>query len=208
MIEELLAQEEGKTLEFKENTHSLGGIVKTVVAFANTAGGILVIGVKNRTKEIVGLIDVLKEEERVANAIADSVAPLLVPDIEMRAYREREILILRVPHAAGPFYIKSDGEKQGTYIRFGSTNRVVDEEMLSALRLFAANLSFDETSQINGLRKVLRDFPEKNGGETPSIVSSSDLTLVKERWAWCVVPSGVFVTSQGKNSELLAASGN
>ena len=66
----------------------------------------------------------------------------------------------------------------------------------------------DENAAINGLRKVLRDFPEKNGGETPSIVSSSDLTLVKERWAWCVVPSGVFVTSQGKNSELLAASGN
>ncbi len=151
MIEALLAQEEGKILEFKENTHSLGGIVKTVVAFANTAGGILVIGVKNGTKEVVGLADVLKEEERVANAIADSVIPLLVPDIEMHAYREREILILRVPHAAGPFYIKSDGEKHGTYIRFGSTNRVVDEEMLSALRLFAANLSFDETPQLKGI---------------------------------------------------------
>jgi len=151
VIEELLAQEEGKTLEFKENTHSLGGIVKTVIAFANTAGGILVIGVKNRTKEIIGLADVLKEEERVANVIADSVSPLLVPDIEMHAYREREILVLRIPHAAGPFYVKSDGEKQGTYIRFGSTNRVVDEEMLSSLRLFAANLSFDETPQLKGI---------------------------------------------------------
>lgn len=150
MLEELLTQEEGKTLEFKENTHSLGGIVKTIVAFANTAGGILVIGVKNRTKEIIGLADVLKEEEKVANAIADSVFPLLVPDIEMHTYREKEILILRVPHAAGPFYIKAEGEKHGTYIRFGSTNRIVDEEMLTSLRLFAANLSFDETPQPKG----------------------------------------------------------
>ena len=38
MIEEYLAQNESKTLEFKENTRSLAGVVKTVIAFANTSG--------------------------------------------------------------------------------------------------------------------------------------------------------------------------
>ena len=46
MIEELLASNEGKTVEFKETTQSLHGIVKTVIAFANTAGGTLIIGVE------------------------------------------------------------------------------------------------------------------------------------------------------------------
>jgi hypothetical protein len=40
MIEDLLAKEEGKTLEFKENTKSLPKIIQTIVAFANTAGGL------------------------------------------------------------------------------------------------------------------------------------------------------------------------
>ena len=54
MLEELLSKNEGKTLEFKENSQSLQKIIQTIIAFANTAGGILLIGVKNETKEIVG----------------------------------------------------------------------------------------------------------------------------------------------------------
>jgi len=48
MIQKLLARNEGKTLEFKENAESLNGIIKTVIAFANTAGGIIVIGVEDK----------------------------------------------------------------------------------------------------------------------------------------------------------------
>lgn len=39
MIEEFLKQNEGKTLEFKENSDNLPGIIRTVIAFANTSGG-------------------------------------------------------------------------------------------------------------------------------------------------------------------------
>ncbi len=37
MIENLITKNEGKTLEFKENTRSLAKIIQTVIAFANTA---------------------------------------------------------------------------------------------------------------------------------------------------------------------------
>ena len=67
MLEELLTKEEGKTIEFKENTKSLQKIVQTIVAFANTAGGTLVIGIKDKTKDVIGLANVLEEEERIAN---------------------------------------------------------------------------------------------------------------------------------------------
>ena len=59
----------------------------------------------------------------------------------------------------------------------------------------------DENAAINGLRKVLRDLPTKSGGEIPSQVSSSDLDPVKERWAWSVLPSGVFVMLRGQDRE-------
>ncbi len=59
----------------------------------------------------------------------------------------------------------------------------------------------DENAAINGLRKVLRDLPRKTGGEISSKVSGSDLAFVKERWAWCVLPSGVLVIPQRHNSE-------
>jgi putative transposase len=61
----------------------------------------------------------------------------------------------------------------------------------------------DENAAINGLKKVLRDLPQKNEGEHPSIVSGSDLAFVKERWAWCVLPSGVFIHSRGQNGDVI-----
>lgn len=150
MIEQLLAENEGKTIEFKETTRSLNGIIKTVVAFANSAGGIIVIGVKDKTKELVGLPQVLSEEERLASAISDSILPLLTPDIEIQSSRGKELLIIRVSHGIGPYYLKSEGPERGVYVRFGSTNRSVDAEMLDSLRLLAKKISYDELPHPQG----------------------------------------------------------
>ena len=150
MIEEILKSNEGKTLEFKENLRSIPGIVKTVIAFANTAGGIIVVGVEDKTKKIVGVGDPLAEEERLASVINDSISPLLVPDIEIITYRNKELIIINVPHATGPIFLKSAGMEKGTYIRFGSTNRVVDSETLKSLKNFAKNICFDELPDIQG----------------------------------------------------------
>ncbi|NGX59344.1 MAG: hypothetical protein KR126chlam3_00495 [Chlamydiae bacterium] len=53
MIEDLISRNEGKTLEFKENTQPLEKIIQTIIAFANTAGGVIVIGVKDLKKEVI-----------------------------------------------------------------------------------------------------------------------------------------------------------
>ena len=144
MLEELLTKEEGKTLEFKENTKSLQKIVQTIVAFANTAGGTLVIGVKDKTKEVVGLANVLEEEERIANVIADSVCPLLIPSLQLHTWRDRDLLLISVPHGFGPYYIKSKGIEEGTYVRFGSTNRLADATSILEIQRLKEHKYFDE----------------------------------------------------------------
>ena len=144
MIEELIQQEEGKTLEFKENSKGLDRIIHTIVAFANTAGGKILIGVKDKTKEIVGLEDPVTEEMRLANAIADSIEPLFNPDIHVVSWRNKEFLLIQVPHSVGPYYAKSKGLKKGTYIRLGSTNRLADAAILAELQRLGENECFDE----------------------------------------------------------------
>ncbi len=74
----LINQPEGKTLEFKRDLSSPKPLLKTLVAFANTAGGKLIIGVTD-DKQIIGVEHPLDEEERLANIIADSIAPRLSP---------------------------------------------------------------------------------------------------------------------------------
>src|ERR1700688_3927258 len=126
MLELLLSQDEGKMLEFKENAGSLNRIMQTIIAFANTAGGTIVIGVKDKSKEVIGVKDVLKEEERIASAIADSIAPMITPNFQFHTWRNRDILIISVGYAPVPYYLKSKGIENVVYIRLGSTNRVAD----------------------------------------------------------------------------------
>lgn len=144
MIEGLLARDEGKTLEFKENCRPLQRIVRTAVAFANTAGGSIVIGVKDKTKEVIGVTDPLAEEERLANAFADGIRPLLVPDVQIHAWRNRQLIVVTVPHAVGPYYVRSEGAEAGVYVRLGSTNRPAGPELLAELHRLARNTFFDE----------------------------------------------------------------
>ena len=65
----------------------------------------------------------------------------------------------------------------------------------------------DENAAQNGLKQVLRDLIKKD--ETlVSLVPSSGLVSVIERWAWRVLPSGVQNALRGSERRLVAASGN
>lgn len=144
MISGLLAQNEGKTLEFKENTASLQKIIQTIVAFANTAGGTLIIGIADKTKEIVGLKDILLEEERLASAVADSIFPQLFPSFQLHTLRGHDLLIISVPHSFGPYYIKTKGLTAGVYVRLGSTNRLADNQTIAQIQRLKECKHFDE----------------------------------------------------------------
>ena len=68
-IKQLLTTPEGKILEFKRDLSSPKPLLKTLVAFANTAGGKLIIGVDD-DQQIFGVEQPLDEEERLCNLIA------------------------------------------------------------------------------------------------------------------------------------------
>jgi ATP-dependent DNA helicase RecG len=79
----VLSLNEGKTIEFKRDLSSPKNLLKTLVAFANTAGGKIFVGVDDETRKPLGVESPLDEEERLGSLIADSIAPRLVPNLEM-----------------------------------------------------------------------------------------------------------------------------
>jgi len=182
LIEELIKKNENKVLEFKENTKNLSSIIKAVVAFANTAGGTIIIGIEDRTKKLIGVKNSLDEEERLINAISDSISPFIIPNIEIHSYKNKELLIINIPHSAGPYYIKSLGIDKGAFIRSGSTNRIADSEMLDTLKLYAKKITFDEIAYPMGDIEDLdwiaikESFRESNKRITES--KAEDLELV------------------------------
>ena len=189
MIKDLLAKDEGKTLEFKGNCRSLTNIMRTAVAFANTAGGSIVLGVKDKTKDVLGLSDALKDEERLANSFADSITPLLIPEIQIHAWRDRELIVVTVPHTAGPFYIKAEGLENGVYIRLGSTNRRAGSEMIAELQRLARNSFFDE-----------KPFPEINSEDIDFRAASEFFSAVARKLTSPRMKSLGLVVYHGGNS--------
>ena len=93
MIDGLITQPEGKTLEFKRDLSSPKSLLKSIVAFANTAGGRLIIGVDDKQK-ITGIEHPLDEEERLCNLISDSISPRLVPNIELITVEGKTLLLV------------------------------------------------------------------------------------------------------------------
>lgn len=142
---EILKRPEGKTLEFKRDLSSPEGALRTIVAFANTAGGTLLIGVDDATRAVRGVKDPLDLEERLANIISDSIMPRLAPDIEILPWRDTHLLMVQVyPSPTRPHFLKREGAEVGVYVRVGSTNRHADTEMIAELRRFSRGEAYDE----------------------------------------------------------------
>lgn len=145
-LEYLLTQSEGKTLEFKRDLSSPDNILKTIVAFANTSGGTLLIGIENETKVIQGVKNTLNEEERLANLIADNILPKLVPNIEIVDWKNVPVIKVEVyPGSSLPYYLRKMGPEAGVFIRLGSTNRAAGPIIIQELKRTAQGITFDET---------------------------------------------------------------
>jgi predicted HTH transcriptional regulator len=136
---------EGKTLEFKRDLSSPRNILKTLVAFANTSGGRLFIGIEDGSGEVLGVESPLDEEERLCNLIADNIEPRLVPNVELISFEDRTLLGVEVyPSGSRPHWLKKEGAEEGVYVRLGSSNRKADRELIAELKRTAEGKSFDE----------------------------------------------------------------
>lgn len=139
-----LAAPEGKTREYKRDLSSPTKPLRTIVAFANSAGGQLVVGVTD-DGAIVGVADPLAEEERLASLIADSIEPQLVPAIDLATVAGKTVLVVEVPLSTRrPHYMKAQGIDDGVYVRLGSTTRQADATLVAELERTARGVAFED----------------------------------------------------------------
>lgn len=79
---EHIRQGENKRLELKKTLPSNEAIAKTIVAFSNTSGGKLIIGV-NDDLSIEGVDEkkIFSIEEKISSVISDLCYPNILPEI-------------------------------------------------------------------------------------------------------------------------------
>ena len=167
---------ESKNIEYKVTLPDKSEkYMKTIVAFANTQGGKLIVGVDDKTHEIVGVeTEILFQlMDGIANAISDSCMPQIIPDIEPQTIDGKTVIIVSVEAGKNrPYYLKSKGKENGTYIRVAGTSRQAFPEKIRELEMEGARISWDELTCVgypvseNVTEKLCREiksFREKAG---------------------------------------------
>ncbi len=114
---------ESKTVEYKREY--LEDIRYTVVAFANTEGGKLYIGIEDDGK-IRGVEDSEDTVLRVTNMIRDAIRPdvTLFTEVNVSEMEGKAVVVVSVQRGtARPYYLASKGIRpEGVYVRQGSSS--------------------------------------------------------------------------------------
>lgn len=137
MEKDKLYSEESVNTEYKvEIPPKSEKYMKTVVAYANGRGGRIVFGIDDKTLKVVGINpdSVFQAIDAVTNAVSDSCEPRIYPDITLQTINDKMVIVVEIhPGPMRPYYIKSQGVVNGTYIRVAGTTRHAEEYMLKEL---------------------------------------------------------------------------
>lgn len=159
-IEKIITDEK-YNLELKEqvNFKDPKSYLKAVSSFANgNDNGYLIFGVKDGTKEIVGVKDVKKSYEEITERIKTRIDPSIVPTIDIIKVQEKDLIVVKViPGQNTPYYYVNKGTRIA-FIRKGDQDCEANSIELNELILRGKNIGWDE--QITD--KYYKDFSFDN----------------------------------------------
>ena len=136
-LKELVRQGEGKFLEFKLKTNHPEKIVREAVAFANTSGGKLLIGIGD-DKTVKGLKFADEDEYIMVKALEKYIYPAIDYELErVLVEGEKEVLIFNIQASPiKPHYVDLDGkpENRKAYVRVADKSVQASKEVREILK--------------------------------------------------------------------------
>ncbi len=143
---------ESKNVEFKREILSKHEkFLKDVVAFSNSTGGQIIVGVEDETCIVYGIGEQspFKLSDSISNMISDACTPQIEPDISIQTIEEKTVLVIDVaPGKFRPYYLANKGKETTSYIRINGTSRPADARKLQELELEGQNISYDSLQDI------------------------------------------------------------
>lgn len=150
---------ENVTTEFKELDRESGAIpsstAKEIVAFANTEGGKLYLGIAD-DGSVIGIDNVESVMNRLTNLVHDTILPDLMPFIQVRPVNMdgKDVVVVDVSVGTErPYYLKKEGLRpSGVYVRRGSACFPLNEAGIRNMIVETSGKSYEESrSQIQDL---------------------------------------------------------
>jgi ATP-dependent DNA helicase RecG len=140
-ILKIIESGESQEVEFKESFSSSQRFSEIMCGFANTYGGILLIGV-NKRKEIVGLSGDTDEIQQKVSSSAQAVSPPLLPSIELHQIDNKKIIAITIQRAIDNTFHTFQGV---IWAKVGSTLKKIEGNQIVDFLRSKQILCFDET---------------------------------------------------------------
>lgn len=135
-IIQLIKQGESETLEFKTSFNN--ELIETLVAFANTSGGKVLLGV-NDTKKLIGVTLTAESVQNWINEIKNKTSPALIPDVSTIESGGRSIVLFSVQE----YPIKPVATRGKYFKRVTNSNHLLNITEVVNLHLQSFNTSWD-----------------------------------------------------------------
>ena len=121
-------QYESERIEYK--SQMTDDIYKEVIAFANTDGGVIYLGIDDKGNP-VGIDNVDETYTRLTNGIRDAIAPDVTMFVRY-ALKDNKVIQIEVSEGSyKPYYLKSKGIKPtGVYVRQGASSVQASSEQI------------------------------------------------------------------------------
>ena len=141
---------ENKTTEFKREF--VDEIKKTVIAFANTDGGNIYIGIADNG-DIIGVNDVDETMLRVTNTMRDAIKPDITMFMDCSCETMENKNIIKIAVQAGtakPYYLAKKGIRpEGVFIRQGASSVPATESAILKMIKETSGECFEEARSLN-----------------------------------------------------------
>ncbi|MBU4352292.1 MAG: putative DNA binding domain-containing protein [Nanoarchaeota archaeon] len=139
---EVIESGETQEVELKQSFHSSQDLSKLICGFANTQGGMIIIGV-NTKRTIIGVKEDVDELQQKISASAQAVSPPLVPDIQVHRIEGKKVIAIVVQKAIDSIFHTFHG---AIYVKVGSTLKKFEGNQLVDFLRNKQILCFDEIS--------------------------------------------------------------
>lgn len=188
---DLIQMGESSKVQFKLRVDNANSIGAEMVAFSNTKGGLLIVGVEDKTGEINGLSfeELQSTNELLANSASNNVKAPIYIYTETVKIKEQNVIVAHIAEGTSKPHMDNNGI---IWVKNGSDKRkVIAKEEIARLLQSSGNLFADETL-VNGttVNDIDEDFfqefivsktkktIEELGQSTSSVLSN--LGMIKE----------------------------
>ena len=142
--------------EFKELDREKGtlpnSVPKEIVAFANTEGGELYIGIRD-DGSVVGVADTDDVMARISNVAHDTILPNVMPFIQIRPVEMDGRQVVKVSVSVGterPYYLAKEGlTPKGVFVRRGTACIPLSEAGIREMIMETSGKSFEECRSLD-----------------------------------------------------------